>query len=182
MDNPRTLRLNSQNHSLAFASGNWLPSSRFAPYCSSWNFDSFSATDCVIKLKQNEFLTDLFFSDLKPPLPPLNLWPVRSNPGSEKWVRLVWKPWIELGQQALQITQKRHHSCLEATRTFMRHCLLHCSPRLALMLTLWAKLLNEYCNTIITFNLWGRNPPKQSPCEMWIKFFFAFWKFTILPK
>lgn len=38
-----------------------------------------------------------WLSDLQRPLPLLNLWPVRRNPGSEKWVRLVWKPWMEAG-------------------------------------------------------------------------------------
>lgn len=125
-----------------------------------WLFRRCHIAECVIK-NWNEVLTDLFSLIWKPPLPLLNLWPVRRNPGSEKWVRLVWKPWIEQGQQALQITQKRHHSCLEATQAFTRHRLLHRAPRLALTLTLWAELLYEYCNTIITLNLWVENLPRH---------------------
>lgn len=53
----------------------------------------------VYHKNQKHFPTDLFFflfwSDLEHPLPLFNLWLARRNPGSEKWVRLVWKPWIE---------------------------------------------------------------------------------------
>lgn len=81
----------------------------------------------ALKPTQNQVLTDLFFSSsssdcLISSVPSLcliyDLW------GGTQAARSGWD-WCEspewsLGQQALQIAQKQHHSCLGATQAFLR--------------------------------------------------------------
>lgn len=113
-----------------------------------WNFWLFQHRRLCDKTESKWGPVWSFFSGLLPPLPLHNLWPARRNQGSEKWVKLVWKPWIEPGQQALQITQKSTTAVWKQHKLYEASVFSTAAPRLALTLTLWAKLLYKHYHHI----------------------------------